>query len=206
MGEVRERLKRNLAYYLMLKNISQKSLSEMLGISQAAVTNWIKGKNAPDIETLAQICDILEVGINELLGLPGEKSDETDLIQKYRNLDDYGKKNVNTLLDNEYERCNGPKDAPAKRTTKELLEEIEPQSHFQLIAYGGRKLNRTVSKEKAMETKRLIEEIEKKKEDKSAKLREQFEEIERKQKEESLRKQEMFRKMEEKAENSHNEE
>ena len=131
---------------------------------------------------------------------------EQDIIIKYRSLDDYGKKNVDTLLDNEYERCTSPKDTPVKRTNKELIEEIENQNHFQLIAYGGRKLNRTVSKEKAMETKRLIEEIEKKKEDKAAKLREQFEEIERKQKEESLRKQEMFRKMAEKAENSHNEE
>ena len=48
MGEVRENVRQNLIYYLALKCISQKELAEALGVSQSAVTNWIKGKNAPD--------------------------------------------------------------------------------------------------------------------------------------------------------------
>ena len=72
MGEIRENLKKNLGYYLTLKGISQKDLSITLGVSQAAVTNWIKGKNSPDIEIVAKLCDALDVSINDLMGW-GEK-------------------------------------------------------------------------------------------------------------------------------------
>ncbi len=61
MGEIRNNLKKNLNYYLDLMNVSQKTLSEKLNVSQAAVTNWVKGKNSPEIETVSEICDILNI-------------------------------------------------------------------------------------------------------------------------------------------------
>ena len=61
MRDVRERLRKNLSYYLTTKNITQKSLAESLNVSQAAVNNWIKGKNSPDIEIIAKLCEILNV-------------------------------------------------------------------------------------------------------------------------------------------------
>lgn len=104
MRDVRERLRKNLSYYLTTKNITQKSLAESLNVSQAAVNNWIKGKNSPDIEIIAKLCEILNVSINDLLELPSNKA-EVYLIQKYRSLDEYGKRNIDTLLENEYQRC-----------------------------------------------------------------------------------------------------
>lgn len=104
MRDVRERLRNNLAYYLATKNISQKSLAKSLNVSQAAVNNWIKGKNSPDIEIIAELCEILNISINDLLELPSNKA-EVGMIQKYRSLDEYGKRNIDTLLENEYQRC-----------------------------------------------------------------------------------------------------
>ncbi len=68
MGEIRDNVKRNLGYYLSLKEISQKELAEKLNVSQSAITNWIKGKNSPDIETVVQICDILDISVVDLFG------------------------------------------------------------------------------------------------------------------------------------------
>lgn len=75
MGEIRDNVKKNLGYYLSLKGISQKELADKLSVSQSAVTNWIKGKNSPDIEVVAQICDILEISVTDLFGSDNAKVD-----------------------------------------------------------------------------------------------------------------------------------
>ena len=86
MGEIRENVRKNLGYYLSLKSISQKELAERLGVSQSAVTNWMKGKNSPDIETVAQICKVLEISVIDLFGtdVPSESPQE-QLSQKTSN-------------------------------------------------------------------------------------------------------------------------
>lgn len=87
MGEIRENVKRNLGYYLSLQGLTQKELAEKLSVSQAAVTNWIKGKNSPDIEVVAQICEVLNISVVDLFGTDGsdQYSDrEKLLIAQYR--------------------------------------------------------------------------------------------------------------------------
>lgn len=87
MKEIRENVKRNLGYYLSLRGMSQKNLADALGVTQAAVTNWIKGKNSPGIETVAQICTILDISVSDLFGMAGDSgySDhERELINRYR--------------------------------------------------------------------------------------------------------------------------
>lgn len=68
MVSIRANLRINLAYYLRARHVTQKQLAERLGISQAAVNNWIKGKNAPDLDMIPSICEYLEVPMNDLLG------------------------------------------------------------------------------------------------------------------------------------------
>lgn len=69
MGVIRDNVKQNLGYYLSLRGITQKELAERLGVSQAAVTNWVKGKNSPDIDVLADICEFLNISVSNLLGI-----------------------------------------------------------------------------------------------------------------------------------------
>ncbi len=80
MGEVRENVRQNLIYYLALKCISQKELAEALGVSQSAVTNWIKGKNAPDIEYVVQICTMLGISVSEFFGPCADKKNPPRII------------------------------------------------------------------------------------------------------------------------------
>jgi len=105
VGEIRDNVKRNLGYYLSLKGMSQKELAEKLGVSQSAVTNWIKGKNAPDIEMVAQICDALEISVSDLFGADGSKPDAkleqaTSIFQELRpDFQDYVMKQIEQLLE-----------------------------------------------------------------------------------------------------------
>ena len=87
MGEIRENVKRNLGYYLSLRGISQKELAQRLNVSPSAVTNWIRGKNSPDIEIVAQICDILEISVLDLFGTEDNEQYsefEKKIIYQYR--------------------------------------------------------------------------------------------------------------------------
>ncbi len=86
MGEIRENLRRNLCYYLSIKEMTQKELSQKLGVSQSAVTNWIKGKNSPDIEMVAQICDVLNIPVTELFNVRDSQYTELEqrIITQYR--------------------------------------------------------------------------------------------------------------------------
>lgn len=101
MGEIRENVKNNLKYYLELRGISQKELAIRLSISQSAVTNWITGKNSPDIDMVAEICKVLNISIVDLFGC--NKTNEYTEIEKkiiiqYRNKPEL-KKAIHILLE-----------------------------------------------------------------------------------------------------------
>ena len=104
MGEIRNNLKRNLSYYLDLMSISQKTLAEKLNVSQAAVTNWVKGKNSPDIETVSEICDFLNIKMSDLLGENKNLNEnlhkeDNALMSKYHQLNESGPAKLMERLD-----------------------------------------------------------------------------------------------------------
>lgn len=70
MSTLRENIQQNLVRLINSRNLSQKEFAEMLGVTQAAVTNWVKGKNSPDIEIISKICKLLNINITELIGEP----------------------------------------------------------------------------------------------------------------------------------------
>ena len=87
MGEIRDNIKKNIGYYLTLRGISQKEFAEKLGVSQSSVTFWVKGKNSPDIETVARICEILGISISDLFGTDGSdrySEHEKKIVDHYR--------------------------------------------------------------------------------------------------------------------------
>ena len=49
-------------------HMSQEKLAKALNTTQATVSRWASGENEPDFQTLLQICQILNVTPNELLG------------------------------------------------------------------------------------------------------------------------------------------
>lgn len=49
------------------KNITQGELAERLGVTNRSVSRWENGKNMPDYSILKELCNILEIDVNEFL-------------------------------------------------------------------------------------------------------------------------------------------
>jgi transcriptional regulator with XRE-family HTH domain len=77
--------------------ITKKQLSQLLGVTPSAITNWTKGSNSPDIELLVKICDIFKIDINELIGISSDNFElslnnhEKQVISAYRKKTDLQK-------------------------------------------------------------------------------------------------------------------
>lgn len=58
------------------KNLTQEDLALEFGITAQSVSKWENGKNSPDISIWLQLCEILGVGVDELLA--GEKNESSN--------------------------------------------------------------------------------------------------------------------------------
>lgn len=58
------------------KKITQEQLAEKLYITDRAVSKWERGLSLPDADKMLELCDILDINVNELL--MGEKIDMKD--------------------------------------------------------------------------------------------------------------------------------
>ena len=67
-------------------NITQEQLAEKLGVSNKSISRWENGKNMPDYSILKELCNTLDIDVNEFLS--GEKIEKNE-IQTYsiENLD-----------------------------------------------------------------------------------------------------------------------
>lgn len=107
MGSVREEIAKNLLYYRKNKKHTQKELADYLGVNNSAVSNWEKGLNSIDIDTLHRACVFLGVSVNDMFGSFANvnntnlSSDEVEVIEAYRLLDQRGKNAVCYTLEQE---------------------------------------------------------------------------------------------------------
>ena len=66
------------------KNITQEQLAEKLYITDRAVSKWERGLSLPDADKMIDLCNILDINVNELLS--GEKIDMKDDKKKTEEL------------------------------------------------------------------------------------------------------------------------
>ena len=66
------------------KNLTQMQLAEKLGITDKAISKWERGITMPDTSIMLELCDILCIGVNELL--KGEKINMENNDQKNEQL------------------------------------------------------------------------------------------------------------------------
>lgn len=74
-----EKVGRFIAERRKEKNLTQKQLADLLGVTDKAVSRWETGKGYPDIEILRILSEKLNVSLNELLS--GEKIPEEKIIE-----------------------------------------------------------------------------------------------------------------------------
>lgn len=65
---------------LIEKNISQKQLSEMTGITESAISHYIKGDRVPRGTNLVKIAKVLGTTTDDLLSGDKEMNKENDLV------------------------------------------------------------------------------------------------------------------------------
>ena len=54
---------------LQYSKFTQKEIAEKLGISEGNITNWKNGENLPSLEIFYELCNLLEVSADYMLGI-----------------------------------------------------------------------------------------------------------------------------------------
>lgn len=81
------------------KGLTQAQLAEKLNITDRAVSKWETGKCMPDSSIMLELCNILDVTVNELLS--GERIEMNDYEEKVNeNLIEFKKKDENNMNKN----------------------------------------------------------------------------------------------------------
>ena len=68
----REIISKNVRLYRKEAGLNQAQLAEKLGVTKAAVSNWEKGVNGIDTDTLFKMSEILGVSVSQLGGIENE--------------------------------------------------------------------------------------------------------------------------------------
>ena len=102
-----------IAEEIKASGLTQKEIAKKLHIAEGNITNWKKGENLPSVDVLIDLCVLLNVSADELLGLADYSENtssscdldavELEIIEKYRLLSEERKSlvltEVNTLLE-----------------------------------------------------------------------------------------------------------
>ena len=96
--------------------VSQKALADAIGVSQQSINKYENHNIEPDIETLTRMADFFGTSIDYIVGhteikrkievlYPNELNEkETDIINKYRRLNDKQKESIDLIIDNYNEK------------------------------------------------------------------------------------------------------
>ena len=67
------------------KNMTQNNLADELGISFQAVSNWERGNSLPDISKYEDLCQILDIDLEYLLGISTDTQTVSKLLDRRKN-------------------------------------------------------------------------------------------------------------------------
>lgn len=132
------------------------AFAEVLGIPETTLRNYETDAREPGHKFLARISNMFDVSVDYLLCLTDEKektnsyqlkSSEYRIIEKYKDLDEYGKETVRILLDRESGRM---KEMQKKNSAEEFSSEIAPDKDY-LIANAAHDKEGATEEEKEVD-------------------------------------------------------
>lgn len=104
MGTVKDEIAKNLLFYRKKCGLTQQELAERLDVKNTAVSNWEKGNNSIDIETLYLAATVFGVSLSDMYGKYASSADdqgapsltqsEQQLVSDYRSLNEEGQDKV----------------------------------------------------------------------------------------------------------------
>lgn len=68
-AKINKRVGKAIQHALKRKGITQQQLAEKIGTTQRSVSAYVRGEQQPSIETLADICQTLNLNLNQILHL-----------------------------------------------------------------------------------------------------------------------------------------
>ena len=92
------------------QGLTQQNVADMLGVSKSTYSGYETGKREPDVFKIKALSEALSISADVLIGssvIPLSQTfsqEETEHIKKYRVLDTHGRKVVDHVLDDEYDR------------------------------------------------------------------------------------------------------
>ena len=108
-------LSENIKIARLNKHMTQGELAQGLNKSKNVISNWERGDNKPDAESILQLCTLLDLEPNSLLDWKKEKKvqkkklhlsyAEENLIEKYRSIPLWQQKTIDTVLNDFAEHC-----------------------------------------------------------------------------------------------------
>lgn len=62
-------IQKRLATAIKQSGKTQIEIAKLLGINQATISHYIKGDKMPSLDTFANLCIVLDIDANEILGI-----------------------------------------------------------------------------------------------------------------------------------------
>lgn len=69
MNNIREEIAKNMLFYRKKNGLTQKALADKLGVKNTSISNWEKGANSIDIDTLHIACLEFDVTLDDMCGV-----------------------------------------------------------------------------------------------------------------------------------------
>ena len=65
------------------KNMTQMALADAMGVSYQAVSNWERGNAMPDISKLPELCELLGITFETLVGGPSRETETVGVMAAF---------------------------------------------------------------------------------------------------------------------------
>ena len=126
------------------KGFLQGELAKLIGVkSSGVISNWENDLNKPDAEKIVRLCSVLDISASYLLDYYGKPENEfttADInhLKKYHELDDFGRKTIDIILDRESERVktlNQQRDRIKELETRPIIIEKHNDAMMRIYTY-----------------------------------------------------------------------
>lgn len=107
------------------KNLKQSELAKKLNVKNTTISNWEKGLSKPDLDTIENLCKILDVDANYFCQTHFNNTnftfEEQEFIRKLRIIDRDGMEMIEFILNKEYHRA---------MTDSKIIDDIFIPDHY----------------------------------------------------------------------------
>lgn len=124
---------KNIKYFRNKQSMTQEVLSELLGVSISAVSQWESEKTTPDISIIPALCSIFNITSDTLLGIDIENKEKSikNTLDTINTMSDNDIPNQIKILETEIEKF--PDSTKLKLKVAELYSKVSTEKYYAKI-------------------------------------------------------------------------